>query len=197
VRTRYLKIKIFTLVGCFLLLTASCTLVQDTGSKTDGYKVFSGTLNNIAVSFEYPDDWQRQSVETYAGESYVDLKQGSLTIHFGVVRQSVEFYESPEDLIQHYLDRLQPKPEFQLLSREVTSLGSNDALELLASYRLRLFDVHAPPESADIDKLVAERVIATEYKENVVSLFFLIDLTQLEVVQPVFDRIVETFKFGK
>lgn len=156
-----------------------------------GYRTFTGNQESFAISFSYPDSWERSSVSFRSSETYTLIHSQDYTVS---IRSRISNDESVNAaaIIQKYIDREKMRPEFRIIHQDIINLGNQEAQDLYISYRL-IFDDHEL--GTYVDKPLFERIIAADYQGRTYTIYSPMNLEELESTNQVIDYMIETFRF--
>lgn len=177
-----------------ITFSCSCSFFGDADAATPGYKLFKGNTRGFRLTFEYPGEWQRKSVERYDDSIQVAFNMtrvSSMSVGSDLV-SSPKGYASAKELVGHFLDLASRAPESQILTQSQSRLAHVDAAELAYSYRLKFTDAHS---GSAIDRVVVERILAADYENRVYTVMLLASVEEYEGIRGGFEHLIASFRF--
>ena len=187
IRRIYFKNLNSLLLWLFLVIIILCSSC----SGVPGYRTFTGNQESFAISFSYPDSWERSIVSSNSSETYTEIRYQD---YFVSIRSRISNDESVNAaaIIQKYIDRAKTRPEGRIIHYDIINLGNQEAQDLYISYRL-IFDDYVL--GTYTDKPLFERIIAADYQGRTYTIFSPMDLEECESTNQVIDYMIETFRF--
>ena len=172
------------IITCSIVVGSSCSGVP-------GYRTFTGNQESFAISFSYPDSWQRSMVSSYSNKTYIEI---SYQDYYVIISSEISNDESVNAaaVIQKYVDRAKMEPEGRIIHQDIINLGNQEAQDLYISYRL-IFDSHEMVYY--VDKPLFERIIVADYQGRTYTIQSSMNLEECESTNQVIDYIIETFRF--
>lgn len=182
---KYIKLfQILCIITCSIIVCSSCSGVP-------GYRTFTGNQESFAISFSYPDSWERSIVSSNSSETYAEIRYQNVSIGISS-RISNDESVNAAAVIQKYIDRAKMKPEGRIIHQDIINLENQEAQDLYISYRL-IFDNYEL--GTYTDKPVFERIIAADYQGRTYTIYSPMDLEECESTNQVIDYMIETFRF--
>lgn len=185
-----------------LCMVTSCMLLSgfgDPDAETKGYKVFNGQKEGFRIRFEYSENWRKAAIRINDPESKaIALRLSIVSLRSVVTLTSNvnranggEFIDSKGYIDDDFREYSQ-QPEFKLIERKNTVLGSVVCEEIIYSYRFIFFDTHG---MGDIDRIEFMRTIAADYKGRIYSIDLYSTPPEYENIKNDFEHLVRSFKF--
>jgi hypothetical protein len=167
-----------------IVLGSSCSGVP-------GYRTFTGNQESFAISFSYPDSWQRSIISSYSNQTWTEITYQD---YYVIISSEISNDESVNAaaVIQKYIDFGKMRPEFRIIRHDTINLGNQEAQDLYISYRL-IFDSHEIVYY--VDKPFFERIIVADYQGRTYTIHSSMDLEECESTNQVIDYMIETFRF--
>jgi hypothetical protein len=194
-------VTIFTIP--ILCMIPSCTLLSGTGdpdAKSEGYKLYTGREEGFRLSSEYSENWQRDTVNINDPNSKmvaisfnIPRLYSTVTIASDVNKANGGHYIDANEYIDDDFSIFSQRPEFKLIERKNTFLGSIMSEEIIYSYR---FYISLGGDGMDdIDRINLMRMIATDYKGRIYSINLYSTPLEYDNIKNDFEHLVINFKF--
>ena len=173
------------------------SVVSDPASDTPGFKLFKGTTKGFRISFEYPDSWDRVSVDRVGTYSYMPLlpTDCSVIINTDAKKSKGGTYSNSSEAIQHGIDSESTLTDFTILKHDMIQLGQVEGEELMYSYIYPGQDPHMPVVYASSGETVIARKIVIDYQDYIYFIDLLAAADNYENAKPGFEHLIATFKF--
>ena len=187
IRRIYFKNSNSLLLWIFLVIIVLCSSC----SGIPGYRTFTGNQESFAISFSYPDSWERSIVSSNSSETWTEIHSQDYIVSISSEISNDESVNAAA-VIQKYIDFGKMRPEFRIIHHDIINLGNQEAQDLYISYRL-IFDNYEL--GTYTDKPVFERIIAADYQGRTYTIYSPMDLEECESTNQVIDYMIETFRF--
>jgi hypothetical protein len=185
-------VAVFLVIAMIIFMTTSCyapKLVIDSDSGTPGYKLFKGTKKGFRISFEYPNTWDRVTVDRVGTGSYMPLLPPDCSV---IISSDVG---SSQIALQFQLDLISKHREFSLISRDNVTLGQAEGEEIICSYLFPGQDPHLPGAYVDTGETVINRILSVDYKGYYYYIELIASLNAYDIEKTGFEHMLSTFRF--